>query len=118
MNKDQVKGGMKDIAGKAQEKAGELTGSKEQQAKGLLKQGAGGVSAGKAPAVKVGAPLSREGTSMPRYTDHAGLVISTRSAETPVNVTLRIDGSPCCGELTMTLSSPSCSSMATASFSP
>ncbi|HEX2566279.1 MAG TPA: CsbD family protein [Burkholderiales bacterium] len=43
MNKDQVKGGMKDIAGKAQEKAGELTGSKEQQAKGLLKQGEGKV---------------------------------------------------------------------------
>jgi uncharacterized protein YjbJ (UPF0337 family) len=43
VNKDQVKGGMKDIAGKAQEKAGELTGSKEQQAKGLLKQGEGKV---------------------------------------------------------------------------
>jgi uncharacterized protein YjbJ (UPF0337 family) len=46
VNKDQVKGGMKDIAGKAQEKAGELTGSKEQQAKGLLKQGEGKVQKG------------------------------------------------------------------------
>ena len=46
MNKDQVKGGIKDIAGKAQEKAGELTGSKEQQAKGLLKQGEGKVQKG------------------------------------------------------------------------
>ena len=38
MNKDQVKGTAKDIAGKAQEKAGKLVGSKEQQAKGLAKQ--------------------------------------------------------------------------------
>ena len=46
MNKDQIKGGMKDIAGKAQEKAGELTGSKEQQAKGMLKQGEGKLQKG------------------------------------------------------------------------
>ena len=38
MNKDQVKGGAKDIAGKVQEQAGKLVGSKEQQAKGLEKQ--------------------------------------------------------------------------------
>jgi uncharacterized protein YjbJ (UPF0337 family) len=38
MNKDQVKGTVKDIAGKAQEEAGKLVGNKEQQAKGLLKQ--------------------------------------------------------------------------------
>ena len=38
MNKDQVKGALKDIAGKVQEKAGQLTGSKEQQVKGLGKQ--------------------------------------------------------------------------------
>ncbi len=38
MNKDQVKGVLKDIAGKVQEKAGQLTGSKEQQVKGLGKQ--------------------------------------------------------------------------------
>ena len=38
MNKDQVKGAAKDIAGKVQEEAGKLVGSKEQQAKGLAKQ--------------------------------------------------------------------------------
>jgi uncharacterized protein YjbJ (UPF0337 family) len=38
MNKDQVKGMAKDIAGKVQEEAGKLIGSKEQQVKGLSKQ--------------------------------------------------------------------------------
>jgi len=38
MNKDQVKGAVKDAAGKVQQKVGEVTGSKEQQAKGLEKQ--------------------------------------------------------------------------------
>ncbi len=38
MNKDQVKGAVKDAAGKVQEKTGEIIGSKEQQAKGLAKQ--------------------------------------------------------------------------------
>jgi uncharacterized protein YjbJ (UPF0337 family) len=38
MNKDQVKGVAKDIAGKVQEEAGKLVGSKEQQVKGLSKQ--------------------------------------------------------------------------------
>jgi uncharacterized protein YjbJ (UPF0337 family) len=38
MNKDQVKGVAKDIAGKIQEQAGKLVGSKEQQVKGLSKQ--------------------------------------------------------------------------------
>ena len=38
MNKDQVKGTAKNIAGKVQEGAGKLVGSKEQQAKGLQKQ--------------------------------------------------------------------------------
>ena len=41
MNKDQVKGTAKDIAGKVQEEAGKLTGDKEQQAKGLGKQEGG-----------------------------------------------------------------------------
>lgn len=41
MNKDQVKGELKDVAGKVQEEAGKLIGSKEQQAKGLLKQAEG-----------------------------------------------------------------------------
>jgi uncharacterized protein YjbJ (UPF0337 family) len=41
MNKDQVKGTAKDVAGKVQEETGKLVGSKEQQAKGLSKQVAG-----------------------------------------------------------------------------
>jgi uncharacterized protein YjbJ (UPF0337 family) len=41
MNKDQVKGVTKEIAGKVQQGAGKLVGSKEQQAKGLQKQFAG-----------------------------------------------------------------------------
>ena len=43
MNKDQVKGAAKDIAGKVQEQAGKLVGSKEQQIKGLSKQISGKV---------------------------------------------------------------------------
>ncbi len=43
MNSDQVKGALKDAAGKVQEKAGEVVGSKEQQAKGLAKQAEGTV---------------------------------------------------------------------------
>lgn len=38
MNKDQVKGSIKDTAGKVQEKVGEATGNKDQEAKGLGKQ--------------------------------------------------------------------------------
>ncbi|HCE08235.1 MAG TPA: CsbD family protein [Oxalobacteraceae bacterium] len=41
MNKDQAKGATKDAAGKVQEGAGKLAGSKKQQAKGLTKQVAG-----------------------------------------------------------------------------
>ncbi|HEX7499833.1 MAG TPA: CsbD family protein [Polyangia bacterium] len=41
MNKDQVKGGLKEAAGKVQEKTGELVGSKSQEAKGLAKEIAG-----------------------------------------------------------------------------
>ena len=41
MNKNQVKGALKDLAGKVQEEAGKLVGSREQQAKGLQKQVAG-----------------------------------------------------------------------------
>jgi len=41
MNKDQVKGSAKDMAGKVQRKAGEVIGSKAQQAKGLEKQAEG-----------------------------------------------------------------------------
>ena len=46
MNKDQVKGEAKDIAGKIQEEAGKLVGSKEQQAKGLEKQVEGKIQKG------------------------------------------------------------------------
>jgi uncharacterized protein YjbJ (UPF0337 family) len=38
MNKDQVQGVSTDLAGKVQETAGELTGNREQEAKGILKQ--------------------------------------------------------------------------------
>ena len=38
MNKDQVKGAVKDAAGKVQSKTGEITGSTEQQIKGMAKQ--------------------------------------------------------------------------------
>lgn len=38
MNKNQVKGAAKDIAGKVQEEVGKMSGSKEQQVKGLNKQ--------------------------------------------------------------------------------
>lgn len=41
MNKDQVKGTAKNVAGKVQEEAGKLVGSKGQQAKGVAKQVAG-----------------------------------------------------------------------------
>ena len=41
MNKDQVKGAIKDAAGKVQEKTGEVIGSTEQQLKGLHKQAEG-----------------------------------------------------------------------------
>jgi len=46
MNKDQVKGVAKDVAGKVQEQAGKLVGSKEQQVKGLSKQISGKVQKG------------------------------------------------------------------------
>ena len=46
MNKDQVKGEAKDIAGKVQEEAGKVTGSVEQQVKGLGKQVEGKVQKG------------------------------------------------------------------------
>jgi uncharacterized protein YjbJ (UPF0337 family) len=41
MNKDQVKGAVKDAAGKVQSKAGEMTDSTDQQAKGMAKQAEG-----------------------------------------------------------------------------
>ena len=38
MNRDQVEGAVKDAIGKAQEKTGAVTGSAEQEARGLAKQ--------------------------------------------------------------------------------
>ena len=38
MDKDEIKGKTKDIAGRVQRQAGEWTGSEEQQAKGAAKQ--------------------------------------------------------------------------------
>ncbi|MEP6655752.1 MAG: CsbD family protein [Betaproteobacteria bacterium] len=46
MNRDQVKGTAKDIAGKVQEKVGQVTGSASQQAKGVAKQVEGKVQKG------------------------------------------------------------------------
>jgi uncharacterized protein YjbJ (UPF0337 family) len=41
MNRDQVKGAVKEAAGKVQQKAGHLFGSKKQEAKGLERQAEG-----------------------------------------------------------------------------
>jgi uncharacterized protein YjbJ (UPF0337 family) len=41
MNKQQVKGSIKEAAGEVQEQAGKLIGSKEQQAKGHAREEAG-----------------------------------------------------------------------------
>jgi uncharacterized protein YjbJ (UPF0337 family) len=46
MNLDQAQGAAKDVAGKIQEKFGELTGNKTQQAKGAAKQVEGKVQKG------------------------------------------------------------------------
>jgi uncharacterized protein YjbJ (UPF0337 family) len=41
MNKDQVKGTVKEAAGKVQGKLGDMVGNDKQQAKGLVKEAAG-----------------------------------------------------------------------------
>jgi uncharacterized protein YjbJ (UPF0337 family) len=46
MNRDQVRGDIKNAAGKVQQKIGELTGNKTQQAKGAAKQVEGKVQKG------------------------------------------------------------------------
>ena len=46
MNRDQVKGTTKDVAGKVQQKVGQLTGNKTQQLKGAVKQVEGKVQKG------------------------------------------------------------------------
>ena len=43
MNTDQIKGAVKEAAGKVQSKTGEVIGSQEQQAKGMAKQVEGNV---------------------------------------------------------------------------
>ena len=43
MNKDQVKGGAKEVAGKVQKNVGDLVGSEKQQEKGAVKEAAGKV---------------------------------------------------------------------------
>jgi uncharacterized protein YjbJ (UPF0337 family) len=43
MNKDQVKGAVKEAAGSVQRKAGEVTGSTKQQVKGAAKEAEGNV---------------------------------------------------------------------------
>jgi uncharacterized protein YjbJ (UPF0337 family) len=46
MNRNQVKGAAKDVAGKVQRKVGELTGNENQQDKGTAKQVEGKVQKG------------------------------------------------------------------------
>ncbi len=46
MNKDQVEGKTKDVAGKVQRKVGEITGSTSQQVKGAARQVEGKVQKG------------------------------------------------------------------------
>jgi uncharacterized protein YjbJ (UPF0337 family) len=46
MNPNQMKGAAKNVAGKVQQKIGELTGNKTQQAKGVAKQVEGKVQKG------------------------------------------------------------------------
>jgi uncharacterized protein YjbJ (UPF0337 family) len=43
MDKDRIKGKMKDVAGRVQRQAGEWTGNEEQQVKGAAKQAEGKV---------------------------------------------------------------------------
>jgi uncharacterized protein YjbJ (UPF0337 family) len=46
MNRDQVKGAAKDVAGQVQQRVGELTGNRTQQAKGAARQVEGKVQKG------------------------------------------------------------------------
>ena len=46
MNKDQAKGHMKDLAGKARAKIGSMTGNRSEHAKGLGKQAEGKLQKG------------------------------------------------------------------------
>ena len=53
MNKDQVKGAAKYIAGKVQERAGNLIGSSEQIVRGLTRQVAGKAQKGRGDVRKI-----------------------------------------------------------------
>jgi uncharacterized protein YjbJ (UPF0337 family) len=53
MNKDQIKGTARDVAGKLQQEAGKLVGSHKQQAKGLAKQVSGKIQKGVGDAKEV-----------------------------------------------------------------
>ena len=53
MNKDQVKGAAKYIAGKVQEQAGNLIGSSEQIVRGLTRQVAGKAQKGRGDVSKI-----------------------------------------------------------------
>jgi uncharacterized protein YjbJ (UPF0337 family) len=46
MNRDQLNGAAKNVVGKAQQRFGELTGNKTQQAKGVAKQAEGKLQKG------------------------------------------------------------------------
>jgi len=46
MNKDQVKGGAKEAAGKVQKNVGDVVGSEKQQVKGAVREAAGKVQKG------------------------------------------------------------------------
>jgi len=46
MNKNQIEGSVKDVAGKVQQKIGEVTGNANQQVKGVVKQIEGKVQKG------------------------------------------------------------------------
>ncbi|MDB5964429.1 MAG: CsbD family protein [Polaromonas sp.] len=46
MNKDQVKGAIKEATGEVQEQAGKLVGNKEQQAKGHAREAEGKIQKG------------------------------------------------------------------------
>jgi len=59
MNKNQIKGVEKVIAGNIQEKAGKLIGSKQQQVKGLSKQIEGNVQKSVGDAAQAVADLSK-----------------------------------------------------------
>ena len=60
MNKDQVSGTAKEIAGKVQQKTGELTGSAGQQVKGAAKQVEGKLQKGVGDARQLGEDAAKK----------------------------------------------------------